>query len=142
MAIRLLARKATIHELRMSERNVDDALLNEIMEKVAKHYWNKEKIAGTRLVTEAAKGMVQSLDPHSSYLTEKDNQNFRRSIQGEYGGIGALVARARELSDLGELRLACHLVEMAVQADPDHREAHAARAEVYAARRDGETSLD
>jgi alkyl sulfatase BDS1-like metallo-beta-lactamase superfamily hydrolase len=57
------------------------------------------------------------------------------------GGIGALVARARELADSGELRLACHLVEMAVQAEPDHREAHAARAEVYAARRDGETSL-
>ncbi|MEO1061068.1 MAG: alkyl sulfatase dimerization domain-containing protein [Actinomycetota bacterium] len=57
------------------------------------------------------------------------------------GGTGPLVQRARALSDGGDHRLACHLVELAVQADPDDGEAHAARAEIYEARRSTETSL-
>jgi alkyl sulfatase BDS1-like metallo-beta-lactamase superfamily hydrolase len=57
------------------------------------------------------------------------------------GGVQALCARARELADADELRLACHLVELATQADPDSRAAHAARSEVYARRRKSELSL-
>ena len=38
-------------------------------------------------------------------------------------------------------RLACHLVELAVQAEPSNRELHAARAEVYQHRRGLESSL-
>ena len=49
--------------------------------------------------------------------------------------------RALELSSAGDHRLACHLVEFAVQAAPDDRAVHAARAQVYQARRDTETSL-
>ena len=80
-------------------------------------------------------------DGNPARLKPAADRALAAEVAGLAGGIGALMARARELSDSGELRLACHLVEMAVQADPDHREAHAARAEVYAARRDGETSL-
>jgi alkyl sulfatase BDS1-like metallo-beta-lactamase superfamily hydrolase len=57
------------------------------------------------------------------------------------GGTGMLVKRALELSASGDHRLACHLVEFAVLAAPDDRAAHAARAQVYQARRDTETSL-
>jgi Tfp pilus assembly protein PilF len=39
------------------------------------------------------------------------------------------------------MRLACHLAELAVQAEPESAHAHALRAEVYQKRRDGETSL-
>jgi len=45
-----------------------------------------------------------------------------------------VLARARELADAGNHRLACHLVEFAVLFDPASREAHEVRAEVYAAR--------
>lgn len=57
------------------------------------------------------------------------------------GGTQALVARARELADTGDLRLACHIVEMAALASPESSEAHGARAEIYAKRRDDELSL-
>ena len=57
------------------------------------------------------------------------------------GGVGALVTRARELADEGDLRLACHLADAAVLAEPDHTEAHGARAEIYGARRRAESSL-
>ncbi len=57
------------------------------------------------------------------------------------GGVTTLAARALELSSAGDHRLACHLVEFAVQAAPEDRSVHAARAQVYQARRDTETSL-
>jgi alkyl sulfatase BDS1-like metallo-beta-lactamase superfamily hydrolase len=57
------------------------------------------------------------------------------------GGAGALAKRARELAEGGDWRLACELVELAALAEPESREAHGARAEVYAGRRQIELSL-
>jgi alkyl sulfatase BDS1-like metallo-beta-lactamase superfamily hydrolase len=57
------------------------------------------------------------------------------------GGVDVLVARARELADDGDLKLACHLVELAAQAAPDDPAAHEARADVYRQRRHAEQSL-
>jgi alkyl sulfatase BDS1-like metallo-beta-lactamase superfamily hydrolase len=56
------------------------------------------------------------------------------------GGAGKLADRALTLTS-GDLRLACHLAEMAVLADPSNAHAHAVRSEVYQKRRDCETSL-
>jgi alkyl sulfatase BDS1-like metallo-beta-lactamase superfamily hydrolase len=53
---------------------------------------------------------------------------------GLAGGEQAVIDRARTLADAGDLRLACHLVEHAVWADPESAAAHAARAEIYRAR--------
>jgi alkyl sulfatase BDS1-like metallo-beta-lactamase superfamily hydrolase len=50
------------------------------------------------------------------------------------GGLDNVLARAAELQAADELRLACHLVEFAVLAQPDSSEAHALRASIYAAR--------
>ena len=57
------------------------------------------------------------------------------------GGVDALVKRAEALAQAGELRLACHLIEMAVLAEPENRGAHGARAEIYERRRDREGSM-
>jgi len=57
------------------------------------------------------------------------------------GGPVALAERGRELAEAGDLRLACHLVEMAGQAAPSDPAVHEMRAAVYEARRAGESSL-
>lgn len=57
------------------------------------------------------------------------------------GGAEALAERARQVADDGDLRLACHLVEFAHQADPQSRAVHARRAEIYRERRRSELSL-
>ena len=57
------------------------------------------------------------------------------------GGAKALAKRATDLVAEGDLRLACHIAEMAGLAAPDDIEVHGARAEVYAARRKAEASL-
>ena len=50
------------------------------------------------------------------------------------GGLDPVLARVQELREAGNLRLACHLVEYAVIAEPASKEAHALRADVYSAR--------
>lgn len=57
------------------------------------------------------------------------------------GGARRMVERARELAEGGDLRLACHLVEMAALADPEDLEVQRARAEIYQRRRGEELSL-
>ncbi len=56
------------------------------------------------------------------------------------GGLDAVLARAAALKAEGNLRLACHLVEFAVLAEPGSKEAHALRSDVYDARAKLETS--
>ncbi|MBI5287498.1 MAG: MBL fold metallo-hydrolase [Chloroflexi bacterium] len=50
------------------------------------------------------------------------------------GGVDSVLKRARALKDEGNTRLACHIVEYAVLAEPESKDAHKVRSEVYAAR--------
>jgi len=50
------------------------------------------------------------------------------------GGVDAVLTRAEELVVEGNLRLACHLVEAAVLAEPGSESVHSVRARVYEAR--------
>jgi alkyl sulfatase BDS1-like metallo-beta-lactamase superfamily hydrolase len=56
------------------------------------------------------------------------------------GGADRLAERAIEVAD-DDMRLACHLIELAVQAEPENKGAHGARGEIYQRRREQETSL-
>jgi len=57
------------------------------------------------------------------------------------GGSAALRARAEQLAAAGELRLACHLIELAWQATPDDSSVSGARSAIYKQRVAAETSL-
>lgn len=56
------------------------------------------------------------------------------------GGLDAVLARANALRAEGDVRLACHLIEVAVHAAPDSKAAHDLRAEIYDARAQLQTS--
>jgi glyoxylase-like metal-dependent hydrolase (beta-lactamase superfamily II) len=56
-------------------------------------------------------------------------------------GPVALAERAEELADAGDLRLACHLADYAVEAAPDDEEVQEAAMAVYDARAESEDSL-
>ena len=76
-----------------------------------------------------------------AYLKPAPESALAGEIASLTGGASKLAARGRELAETGELRLACHLVELAVQAAPDDRGCHEIRAEVYRLRRKQERSL-
>ncbi len=80
-------------------------------------------------------------DKNPAHLKPAPEAVYAAEIAGLVGGVDALSARACEVADGGDLRLACHLVELAVQADPTSISAHGRRAEIYQARRDQEFSL-
>ena len=65
---------------------------------------------------------------------------FAREIAALAGSAGKLAQRAFDLC-AGDLRLACHLAELSVLAEPENKHAHALRAQVFQRRRDSETSL-
>jgi len=63
-----------------------------------------------------------------------------REIASLAGGIAGLVARASASLSAGDLRMASHWVDWAVEAEPESLEAHALRADVYARRVEAESS--
>jgi len=47
-----------------------------------------EGINDSELIEEAINGMLQSLDPHSSYLSPENFKDFQVNTSGQYGGLG------------------------------------------------------
>jgi carboxyl-terminal processing protease len=66
-------------------------LLEEILQKVQAYYVNEDKVKEKDLANLAAKGLMESLDPFSSYMTEEETKKFKESIRQRYAGIGAVV---------------------------------------------------
>lgn len=80
-------------------------------------------------------------DGNPSHLKPAPDAVFATELAALAGGSRALVERARACADAGDLRVACQLIELATQAEPENREAHRVRAWVYEARRKDELSL-
>lgn len=58
----------------------------EIMERIKTDY--VETVSDKALVEHAIKGMVQGLDPHSSYLDADEYQELQEGTTGSFGGLG------------------------------------------------------
>ena len=80
-------------------------------------------------------------DGNPAHLKPAPESRLARELCALAGGAVALVKRAEELAEAEEWRLACHLIELAAQAVPDDRAVHGVRADLYARRRQRETSL-
>ena len=61
-------------------------LFGDVFERVRAHY--VEEVDDQELIENAINGMLSSLDPHSSYLNEKDFADMREQTKGEFGGLG------------------------------------------------------
>ena len=61
-------------------------LFGEIMERTKSSY--VEEVSDKQLVEAAINGMLTSLDPHSSYLTEEDFRYMNEQTKGKFGGLG------------------------------------------------------
>ena len=47
-----------------------------------------DSVSEDKLVEEAIKGMLESLDPHSSYTDAKETKELEEPLQGEFSGVG------------------------------------------------------
>ena len=61
-------------------------LFGEAFEKIKNNY--VEPVSSKDLIESAIEGMLSSLDPHSSYLNDKELKELRVQTKGEFGGLG------------------------------------------------------
>jgi carboxyl-terminal processing protease len=52
-----------------------------------------EPVDDKKLLTEAIKGMVSSLDPHSSYMDKTDYQELQEQTKGRFAGLGIEISQ-------------------------------------------------
>lgn len=61
-------------------------LFGDVFERVRAEY--VEEVTDKQLIENALNGMLSSLDPHSSYLSEDDFKEMKVDTTGEFGGLG------------------------------------------------------
>ena len=61
-------------------------LFGDIFERIRQGY--VEDVDDKKLIEAAINGMLTSLDPHSSYLSEDDAKDMQVQTRGEFGGLG------------------------------------------------------
>jgi carboxyl-terminal processing protease len=73
------------------QRPSDLAAMREAMAVVHDRY--VRDVPDDQLLRDALKGMLAGLDPHSAYMDVKEYREFTSDTRGEFGGIGAELAR-------------------------------------------------
>ena len=68
-------------------------LFGNVFERVRRAY--VEEVEDAALIEDAINGMLQSLDPHSAYLTPEDFVEMQVQTQGTFGGLGIEVTMDR-----------------------------------------------
>jgi carboxyl-terminal processing protease len=66
-------------------------LFADVFEVVRNQYF--QPVADSKLVEASINGMLSSLDPHSSYMNEKDYADLTSQTKGEFGGLGLEVTQ-------------------------------------------------
>jgi carboxyl-terminal processing protease len=54
------------------------------------------------LINSSIEGMLESLDPYTTYIPESEMDDFRFMTTGQYGGIGALIRKAGDYTIISE----------------------------------------
>ena len=65
-------------------------MFGEVYERVRRDY--VEEITDKELIEAAIQGMLQSLDPHSSFMNEESFEDMQVQTKGEFGGLGIEVS--------------------------------------------------
>jgi carboxyl-terminal processing protease len=61
-------------------------IFTDVLRKIEKHYVEPQD--AQKLIYGAIKGMVQSLDPHSSFLTKEEHRELLIETKGSFSGVG------------------------------------------------------
>ncbi|HVL08714.1 MAG TPA: S41 family peptidase [Burkholderiaceae bacterium] len=70
-------------------------LMADIFGQIKREY--VEPVNDQKLLTEAIKGMVSSLDPHSAYLDKKDFNELQEGTRGRFAGLGIEISQEEGL---------------------------------------------
>ncbi len=74
-----------------------EAIVYEVLSRVRQNYVDPEKLADTKLWEGAARGLVAAIgDPHTSFQSAEEREDWTDNLTKEYGGIGAYVGYDKE----------------------------------------------
>jgi len=90
---RRLAEDDAIPELtEQTLRNLRDyELLEEVVEKILSNFMGSEGLDRSELIDAAARGVLEALDPHSTFFTGDELERWSFDLDPNYAGIGAYV---------------------------------------------------
>ncbi|HLJ62662.1 MAG TPA: S41 family peptidase [Stellaceae bacterium] len=92
LALILMLAGCTMQPPPVSSNNSEDlSLYRSVIERVRESY--VEPVSDDKLVVNSLKGMLQSLDPHSDFMDEREYQEMISDGHGEFAGIGAELSR-------------------------------------------------
>ncbi len=80
-------------------------------------------------------------DGNPANLKPAHENDLAKEFASLTGGADKMAVRAEQLAGDNDLRLACHLIETAVLAEPNNKNLHAIRAKIYQQRVKQESSL-
>lgn len=66
-------------------------LFSDVLEEIEKNY--VEPVESRKLIEKAIHGMVNSLDPHSTFLPPEAFEDLQTETRGEFGGIGIVITK-------------------------------------------------
>lgn len=92
LAVFVISAPMAFAEDNKSDTFRDLDLLMEIFNKVRAQY--VEEVDESELIEGAIRGMISTLDPHSSYVAPSDYREMQIQTRGEYGGVGLEVIRS------------------------------------------------
>lgn len=79
--------KKVNHIVSVKNRELFDFILDKI------RYEYVEEVEDKKLYENAMNGLLSSLDPHSSYMNEKEFKEMQVATKGEFGGLGIVVTK-------------------------------------------------
>jgi len=68
---------------------------NEILDMVGKNY--VEPVSSDKLIEGAINGMIKSLDPHSTYMTQEMYKELEVETRGSFGGVGIEITLVKDI---------------------------------------------
>ncbi len=69
------------------------AILARAMELIRQDYVDEKKVSYDELTHAALKGMLNSLDPHSQFMDQKDFKGMEEDTNSRFGGLGVVVTQ-------------------------------------------------
>ncbi|MBE7557459.1 S41 family peptidase [bacterium] len=73
------------------EMKAHDRLVR-VLDQIRRDYVDADKTDVDKLINGAIQGMLQTLDPHSTYFTADTYRRFREETSGQFGGLGISIS--------------------------------------------------
>ena len=74
--------------LSQQERYENLELFNKVLHFIEQNYVDEDKVKNKDLIYGAIKGMMETLDPHSNFLTPEIFKDMKIDTSGKFGGLG------------------------------------------------------